>query len=322
MSYTNILVDVFNVYHKYKAVTHSDDMFDICRKAVDAINSYKEHIEKGGDLYLLFDPIPKSDLGESKVFRLTYRSQIYKDYKANRKYDAEDLKAISFLRSYFKFRGEHVKTVISNMYEADDYVESLVASLPKRIALVSTDYDWARYVSDDVDLINDGFDNPFNKQAFIDKFGFKPSIVNLTIYKAVFGDSSDNIQKLSTLKKVFYYGDIEKACIDMLKENEIDDLKTFVDNVNFYNVADYMQKEESSAFEKFAFLLHSAEYKQKSPIPIEVFHTNIQLIRCICKDASKYVHYCNENSAMNKVLDASIGVGIVKKKIVFGGIKI
>lgn len=322
MSYSNILVDVFNVYHKYKAVTNSDDMFDICRKVVDAVNSYKQRLDENGDIFLLFDPIPKSDLGESKVFRLTYRSQIYKDYKANRKYETEDLKAISFLRSYFKFRGEHIKTVISNMYEADDYVESLIAKLPKRIALISTDYDWARYISDDVDLINDGFDNPFNVQAFIEKFGFKPSIASLTIYKAVFGDASDNIQKLSTLKKVFYYGDIEKSCIEMLNSLNDEKLEDILHQILSYNVSDYMTSGEVTPIEKFSFILNSAEYKTKSPIPTEVFRTNIQLIRCICKDAWKYVHYCNENSAINKALDASVGIGIVKKKIVFGGIRI
>lgn len=323
MIYENILVDVFNVYHKCKATCHSEEIFDICRKVVDTITDYKKHLNDNGDIYLLFDPIPKSDLGENRVFRLSYRKEIYKDYKSNRKYEANDLKALSFLHSYYKFRGEHVKSVMNCQYEADDFVESLVRDLKKKIALVSTDYDWARYVSDDVHLINNTFDAPFTPDEFIEKFNFKPSVLNLTIYKAIFGDSSDRIPKLSTLKKVFYYDDLDAAAMEMICSfKDTDTLQDILSQIFDYKLTSFMEYDKTTPIQKFAFILNFAEVKAKGSAPAEVFRTNIQLIRCICKDAKPFVRCFKENTAINKALDASIGYGIQKKKIVFGGIKI
>ena len=152
MLYDAILVDVFNVcYRKYK----NDGIFNGAKQVIDYLsNDIIPLLSKNGKLYLLYDPIPKSDLGVNKTYK-TARQEIVNSYKSTRLGNPEVLGIVKFLRKYYTFRGDNIVTVIAKSLEADDFVEGLI-ELEKdgNIAMISNDKDWTRYLSENVVLID------------------------------------------------------------------------------------------------------------------------------------------------------------------------
>lgn len=326
MLYDHIFVDVFNVYHRLKS--KSTDIFVRASNVIDYIEDMNCHLQKDGDLYLLFDPIPKTDLGEKACFRnsVTERQLIDRDYKSNRLKDPIDISVISLIYKYFEYRGEKYKSVKNSYSEADDFVESLIESLPNsKIALITTDLDWSKYISENVYFINESWDRPMTKEDFKDKYGYYPSILFLTLYKAIFGDGSDNIKSLFTIKRVFYYSDLKKAVFNFFDNlDNSETVKSFVRRFFEYTSSDCFLKEGRNAEEELFLILSTADSRYGEPI--NIFKSNIALIRSRCKNATKYVSWKKENSKINKAIDASLGRNVNldnnSKKFKFGGVKL
>lgn len=161
MQYDIIAIDMFNLFYKLKNSSFDKDPISIARNIVRYIKeSISPHLIDTGKLYLLYDPIPKNDLGISKTFKYTERQKILHAYKKNRVHDKNCLIIVDFVRKYFLHRGKNIITVISNKYEADDFVESILKEasddLDKKypdgghtlnVALVTTDEDFCRYLN-------------------------------------------------------------------------------------------------------------------------------------------------------------------------------
>lgn len=325
MLYDHIFVDVFNIYHKLKS--KSTNTFVRASNVIDYIEDMNCHLSKDGDLYLLFDPIPKTDLGEKACFRnsVTERQKIDRDYKSNRLKDPEDISAISLVHKYFEYRGEKYKSVKNSYSEADDFVESLVQSLPdSKIALITNDLDWSKYISENVHFINETWDKPMTKDDFKDRYGYYPSILFLTLYKAIFGDGSDNIKSLFSIKRVFYYSDLKKAVFNFFDNlDNSESVQSFVRRFFNYNNSDCFLNQERSPEEELFLILSTADSRYGEPI--NIFKSNIALIRSRCKNATKFVSWKKENSKINKAIDASLGRSIEvnkDKKFKFGGVKL
>ena len=123
--------------------------------------------------------------------RKTFRNDIYKEYKANRKETPEDLipqfplirqACTSFSVPIFEKKG----------FEADDIIASYTALEKDRdIVIISSDKDLMQLVSDRVKLYDPIKNKMIDRDGVQDKFGVRPDQV--IDVQSLAGDSSDNI---------------------------------------------------------------------------------------------------------------------------------
>lgn len=311
MIYDYIIIDLFNLFYR---LNNNDISVKECIKLLIKFIDEEtlSHLKKEGHLYIISDPIPKSDLGESKSFKLvSYRKEIVNSYKKNRIYSDRCLKIVSFLLKYYSYRDEKIKLIYSNEYEADDFVEPLIKFLRKNndnadIALVSTDEDWARYLNTHIYLINKGYDNSFTKQDFYDKYKFYPTIASVILYKAIYGDKSDNILGCIQLKKLKFNKNIRKIAYNYIKyvsENNIS-IKDVIDLFNKTTFLDVINS-KSDIFSNLYLELSASSQKENV---IQILLNNISIIRSRLenKDISQYVHWNKYNEKINNFLKQTI----------------
>lgn len=309
MIYRNILIDSSNLFYRLQRKN------DSCKSAVKRMIGFVEetsmaHLSPDGTVYLLFDPVAQDDLGESKSFEVTsYRKMLSRDYKCNRTHSPIFKSTISLFMKYFAYKGEKIKLVYSQMFEADDYVEPLLEKLTEGDrALVSNDEDWARYIDDKTFLISKGYDEPFDKKDFYNKFKFYPTPAANTLYKAIYGDKSDNITGCIFMKKAKFITNIKKTAYDYIKwvsENDVslDEIeKAFSDTT--------MKEVNNKVEEKTPFDILFSEFSiasQKENV-LGKFQLNIKLIKSQLqgKDVSQFVHWNEERQKYNEVIRQSI----------------
>lgn len=308
---------MFNLAYKKKS-----KIADPKQTANNVINfieeEVKQRLEPNGKIYLTFDPLPKSDLGMEKNFKFSPdRKEINKDYKSNRVHDEVVLTALKLLRKYYTYRGNEYLTVISSFLEADDYVEGLV-NLEEEgmIALISTDMDWARYISDRVHMINNTFDKPYTKQDFFDEKGYFPTIAAITLDKAIFGDKSDCIEPILTKKNKIYKdsSDFIRALIKEASKTDVS-LKDIENVFEYAQSVDLIGKAEKSHVEDIIAII------SVSNNAMEAFHNNIRLIKCRCDDVTKYITHHAVNQSYNTLIETTLGRNkSSKQKFHFGNI--
>jgi hypothetical protein len=319
--YDKIIVDVANVF--YRLQNGSKTSLQVTRKMINFIEQeIKPHLTADGELYLLFDPISLSDLGENKNFAipLNNRKKILADYKEGRTYSPLYLESIELFRKYYIYRGNSVKLLYSDEFEADDYLQPLLVqfheqwksdSKHRNVALISTDYDWCRYIIDSkgrkVHLINNSFDNPFTVEQFEGLFQFKPTIAANTIYKALFGDKSDHIVGALFIKKAKFNTNIKTTARDYIQfvsnnNYTIEDVLDQFKNANFMQIN---KKEDKTVFDMLYLAMSIVDLK----IPVlEKFFTNIRIIRSALSetDLERFIHCNPEQPKINDVMHQSI----------------
>jgi hypothetical protein len=309
MQYDHILVDVSNLYFRLKGKCRNS--LDITKKLIDYTNNeIKKHLHKEGTLWLLFDALSYSDLGESKAFvHGTERKQILPDYKMNRVRSEFFLETMELYRKYYFYRGDQVKLVYSDSYEADDYLEPILDRITGNIALISNDHDFCRYLKPGIDLINKNFDIPFTTEDFERIYQFYPSKASVILYLTLFGDKSDCITGVIQVKKAkFTYPDgIKMLCLGFLNwvnENNLSIegiIKMFKTSV-YYEI---QNKKNKNAFDELYLQLKINDLK----LPMmETLYKNISIIRSQLegKNIDDLIHSNPENSTTNAVIEQSI----------------
>jgi 5'-3' exonuclease len=309
--YDNIIVDVFNYIYRKKSTNPGKDLIKTIINGIE--DDLQHHLNKDGILYLLFDPIPQSDLGISKTFIYTgFRKEILPDYKEGRTYDPITIKVANILLKYFDNIGDHVQILSSKTYEADDFVEPLIQKLTKEnpdteIALISNDEDWARYLTDKIVLINDNWNKPFTQKAFKNIYKFEPTACANTLYKSIFGDTSDNIQGAIFIKKAKFSVPIKEIALNLLIQvsQEKYTLQEFLNKWKNTRFFDITKKDCKDAFDEFFLILNVTD--QKVPI-VDTFLTNISAIRCALenKDITPYISWHPLNESFHKIIRDSI----------------
>lgn len=309
MLYDNIIIDSANLF--YRLQREKDTVIDITKKFISFVNDdAKRYLKKDGTIYIVFDPISKSTLNEEKSFHVqsySTRKNINKKYKAKRTYSNLYANTIENIWKFFAYRGESIKEVYAQEYEADDFIEPLVSSLSGDIALVTTDEDWAKALNEHVFMINRGFDNPWSKQEFYDKFKFNPTPAANILYKSFFGDSSDNIQGCIFLKKAKFMTNIRKTCYNVICDVSnrgitIDEFLKEFDSLDYIQIS---KKEEKSDLEILAIEFSIASQKENV---VGKMKQNIQLIRSLLegKDVSQFIHFNKENQKFNDMIRQAI----------------
>ena len=325
--YKAILIDMFNL--GYRLRKKNMDYKLTANAVINFINDEVDpKVELKGTIYLLFDPLPKSDMGMNKNFKYhPTRQQISSGYKAHREKNPVVYDAMNLLRKYYTYRGERFKTCICNNLEADDFVEGILKIENKgKIALVTQDSDWSRYISNRVEMINKGFNNPYTKEDYFKEFKMNPTITVITLKKALYGDESDEIKSVvaSLGKKINFYTDVDTVINAMLLEiSKVDiplsEVEVRFKKMTFVGLVDNQNRDN---FEELAYTLMTADTDNSYSFGVwETFLNNIRIIKCRCPDVSKYIYWKEPNRSYNTLMDTNLGrIKRTNKdhKVVFG----
>lgn len=148
-----------------------------------------------GKVYLLFDSYP-ARVDFQSAYMYAERKRIDENYKASRKKENKEFyQSINLVKYYYLINSPVFSTVQVDGLEADDLVKPLLASecKDKRSLFITTDLDWCRYLNFQTDWLPDLSQNPETVEDLSQKLDFKVSETSIILYKAFFGDASDNI---------------------------------------------------------------------------------------------------------------------------------
>ena len=170
-------------------------------------NIRSEYLADGGTIFLLFDN-PTSRLDLQKSFYFASRKHIYPKYKEQRAKECKEFyNTLDLIRYYYLTNtSDYVCIQVQNL-EADDLVKPVLTNYctsKMRSLMVTNDYDWTRYLADNVDWMPNLEGEPENIAAFTEKMGFLPTESSVIIYKSLFGDPADNIPHIITKNNKSY----------------------------------------------------------------------------------------------------------------------
>lgn len=133
----------------------------------------------------------------------TFRKKEYPEYKAQRPPAPDDLVA-QIIEAHHLFEAFGIKTFEKPGFEADDLIATLAEKFKGepdlQVAILTGDRDTLQLIEGDkvvVRTFNKGVSDTtiYDEKAVIEKYGFAPSL--MVDYKALVGDSSDNIKGVS-----------------------------------------------------------------------------------------------------------------------------
>lgn len=196
--YRNILVDINNIFNKnhekLRNMTYQVGEFVLITGGVyGSIRSLwklkRQYLESHPDskMYMLFDNA-KSKEGNRKL--------IDPSYKLNRNPKPKSFyRSLDYLRLILLNSSPQNTIVYGTGYEADDIAPYVIDSLDSSPCLVvSEDLDWSRLIGWKGRKVHHLMkDKIFDSVRFNQNFDFEPSVEKITLYKAIRGDSTDNI---------------------------------------------------------------------------------------------------------------------------------
>jgi len=146
----------------------------------------------------------------------TFRDKIYAEYKAQRPPAASELVA-QIIAAHELFEAFSIRTFEQAGYEADDLIATFAERLRKepnlRVVILTGDRDTLQLVRDDtlvVRTFNKGVSDTtiYGEKEVVEKYGLRPD--QLIDYKALVGDSSDNIKGVPGIGPKTAVGIIQK----------------------------------------------------------------------------------------------------------------
>lgn len=313
MQYDVIAVDMFNLYYRKKNNSLEKDPISIARNMVTFINTeVMQHLVDDGKLFLLYDPIPKTDLGLSKTFKYTERQEVLHAYKKNRTHDRNCLTVVDLVRKNFIHRGSSIISVISNKYEADDFMESIVKEHnDKDILMITNDEDWCRYLSPKVKMMNADWLNLFTVDTFRDKYNFIPSITGVCVWKACFGDGSDNIKGALQAKGLKKSNDIKLKAFEYVKYLGLNQDVTIkhIESLRQFSHTRLSEKKIRTVEEEFIYSLNMFDPKYEVA---STFYSNLYVIQSRCDDYHKFATAKDIDDKYNIIIEKTLG--FIKKE--------
>jgi 5'-3' exonuclease len=207
LKYRAILIDALNLLYRLREQHNEASKVSskyVYRELVirfiafmDALQ--EEYLATDGQVFYLFDHSP-SNHDHGRSYRNIGRKAIDSRYKENRQRDSKEFyNTFDLIKYYYLTNKPHYVSLQAQGYEADDLVRPIIKHvLPakSRVLMVTNDYDWTRYLTDTVDWLPKLGQKPATIQDYIEEKGYKPTEQSVLIYKAVFGDKSDNIAGL------------------------------------------------------------------------------------------------------------------------------
>lgn len=159
----------------------------------------KKYLHSDGEVYLLFDNYT-SRFELQSAFMYASRKEIDENYKKKRDKDTKEFyNSINLIRYYYLIGPPKYISVRVDGLEADDLVKPLLNTdlKDKRCLMVTSDLDWCRYVSQSVYWLHNLNSEPESAAQLSARLGFKVNEKSIICFKAIFGDSSDNIKGIA-----------------------------------------------------------------------------------------------------------------------------
>ena len=269
---------------------------------INAVDDLRQrYLAYEGNIYLLFDNyFSRADL--RSIYMYADRKQLNESYKANRKKESKEFyNSLNFLRYYYLIGPSYYHTLRVDNLEADDLVKPLFTDLGifennKSALMVTTDLDWTRYCRTNVDWLPKLNENPQDVHSLSAQLGFEVNEKNILMYKAIFGDASDNISALVTNNTPNF-----------------NDFLSLIEKVNNPEDLVFLSRKDNTS----SPILKKISQDEKS------FLANLQLVSTIecSKDMVKFslTNGRMESTLYNAVRDA-IGLN-GEPEFVFGGLK-
>ena len=308
--YDSLIIDTVNLAYRTfhvkdeepklvaKKPVFKESICSFIRAVEDLKNKYLAY---DGHIYLLIDNyFSRADL--QSTFLFADRKQLDEAYKATRKKENREFyNSINFIRYYYLIGPDFYHTIRIDGLEADDLVKPLLSSdcRDKRCLMITNDLDWCRYLSDKVDWLPDLSRDPETRGDVSLRLGFPCTEKNLIIYKAFFGDESDNIPHISK----------------HTKENTQQFLQ-LLDRVEYPEQLVLLSRDRDR-LEEYPILKDIASNEAR-------FLVNIQLVSTIaCKTDHLLSHVTTGRNAetLYKVTREAIGLDNDSRKFTFGNIK-
>src|SRR5580704_7599405 len=200
---------IFRAYHALPPITRKSDglqlnaVFGFCNMLWKLLRDMKAD-DKPTHLAVVFDKSEK-----------TFRTEMYKEYKAHRPDPPDDL------IPQFKFIREAVNAfelpcLEQSGFEADDLIATyarIASEAGATTSIVSSDKDLMQLVSDSVTMFDTMKDKKIGRAEVIEKFGVPPEKV--IEVQALIGDSTDNVPGVpgigvkTAAQLIGEYGDLE-----------------------------------------------------------------------------------------------------------------
>ena len=207
MKYHFLALDVFNLVWKLHeknelaAVVGPKSIYpQLVANTIEKIKGLKEkYLADGGRVYLLFDYFSPGPNIRKQFKNFSGRKQISENYKSTRaNAPIEMINSLAILRYYYLAQTEDFVTIQIQNREADDLVSPLLTYLEagETGLLVTNDSDWTRYLSSKIHWLPYLEGEPKTPEDFFEDKGYYPSENSVVLYKALFGDDSDDVPKL------------------------------------------------------------------------------------------------------------------------------
>ncbi len=307
MKYDALLIDVMNVFYRTsvhktessnlvsKKKVYKKSIVNFIKKVDEIITNYSYH---DGEIYLLFDN-PTSRIELRSAFMFAGRKEIFPDYKASRvKESKEFYNSIGLIRYYYLLKEENYKCLQASRLEADDLVRPLLdyRLQDKAVLLVSNDLDWAKDVSEKVHWLK-GWDEVVGPDQLSVSLDFHATKASLVAYKALYGDSSDNIPNLLPAKTFSQFQELASKIEDPL------------------NLVDWSNLNEMR--KKYPLLIQLKDLERQ-------YRINVQLVGSIpvAEQHLQHMTAVGRNSVeLRVIVEKAVGLRVSQKKYEFGNVK-
>ena len=307
MKYDALIIDTMNLFYRVsihktessslvsKKKVYKESICNFIKKIDELIEEYSYH---DGDIYLLFDN-PTSRIELKSAFMHAGRKEIFPDYKANRtKESREFYNSIGLIKYYYLLKEKNYRCLQASRLEADDLVKPLLKHRlqDKTALLISTDLDWAKEISNTVHWLKT-WKEVVEPDQLSQKLNFHVTEASLITYKALYGDSADNIPNL-------------------LKEDTFQEFRELSSNIqNPLNLIDWANSNEKR--ELYPMLIQLKELERQ-------YRINIQLISSIPVDEIHLKHIIangRDSVELRMIVERAIGLRSSQKKYEFGNVK-
>jgi hypothetical protein len=199
--YNNIIIDGNNLFwrcfsgglKKYVTIEDFHLFLGTIKINLDKIETIKKlYAYTSSVFYFCFDN-PESVLNLRKFLDNNYKSHRFKKNSPKGLY-----KTLNLFVELLKVFSDNYRIANANSLEADDLtlpiIKELNLSKENRCLVISNDLDWARNLSLSKYCFWWNYDKMHNRKTFESEYGFSPVGKKIQLFKAIHGDTTDNIK--------------------------------------------------------------------------------------------------------------------------------
>ena len=163
-----------------------------------------------------------------------------------------------------------------------------------------------------VEMMNtDNWLNLFTVDSFREKYNFIPSIAGVCVWKACFGDGSDNIKGALQAKGLRKANDVKLKAFEYVKYlgNNQDVTIEHIEKLKNASHSDLFKKKDKTVEEEFIYAINMFDPKYEVS---STFFSNLRVIQSRCDDYSKFATAKEVDEKYNILIEKTLG--FIKKE--------